>query len=156
MKKALTILLFLIGPLLIGGLSGILSGNGVTSWYPSLIKPVFNPPSWIFGPVWTILYLLMGYSFYRIYMQPVSIHRIRATRLFLLQLTLNFFWSLLFFRWHLTGWATVEIVMLWITIILMIKAFVKLDPLAGYLQIPYLLWVSFATLLSGSLWYLNR
>ncbi len=156
MNKKIILVICLTVPLIIGGISGWLSGDGINSWYPSLIKPSFNPPAWVFGPVWTVLYLLMGYSFYRIWMQPVSIHRIKATRLFIAQITLNFFWSLLFFRWQLTGWATIEIIVLWITMILMIKAFIKLDSFAGYLQIPYLLWVSFASLLSGSLWYLNQ
>lgn len=156
MNKISVFILCLLIPLIIGGLSGVLSGDGVTDWYPTLNKPSFNPPAWVFGPVWTTLYLLMGYSFYRIYSQPVSIHRIKATRLFVAQITLNFFWSLIFFRWQLTGLATIEIILLWITILLMIRAFIKLDPVAGYLQIPYLLWVSFATLLCGSLWYLNR
>lgn len=155
MNNKVILALCLIIPLAIGGLSGLLSSAGVTEWYITLNKPSFNPPSWVFGPVWTVLYLLMGYSFYRIYSQPISIHRLKATRLFVAQITLNFFWSLIFFRWQLTGWATVEILLLWITILLMIRAFVKLDPIAGYLQIPYLLWVSFASLLSGSLWYLN-
>jgi len=142
-------------PLIIGGLSGFLSTEGIEAWYPSLNKPFFNPPSWVFGPVWTMLYLLMGYSSYRIWMQPVSIHRRKALLLFALQLSLNFFWSLIFFRWQLIGLATIEIILLWVSIILMIKSFIKLDMVAGYLQIPYLLWVTFASVLSGSLWYLN-
>jgi tryptophan-rich sensory protein len=97
----------------------------------------------------------MGYSLYRIWQQPVSIHRRKAIILFTVQLVLNFFWSLIFFRWHQMGFATIEIIILWITLLLMIKALSKLDPVAGYLQIPYLLWVTFASLLCGSLWYLN-
>ena len=156
MNKKIIFVVCLFTPLIIGALSGVLSGDGINDWYPTLIKPSFNPPSWVFGPVWTILYILMGYSFYRIWMQHVSIHRIYATRLFIVQLILNFFWSLIFFRWHLTGLATIEIIILWISILLMIRSFLKLDRIAGYLQIPYLLWVSFATMLSASLWYLNQ
>jgi translocator protein len=155
MKKYITLFTCLIFPLIIGGLSGMLSADGVSNWYLTLNKPTFNPPSWVFGPVWTTLYLLMGYSFYRIWMQPISKHKIISIRIFFIQLTLNFFWSIIFFRWHETGWATVEIILLWSSILYMIITFSKIDKTAGFLQIPYLLWVTFASFLSGSLWYLN-
>jgi len=155
MNKKITLLICVAIPLLTGGLSGWLSADGISGWFQTLNKPSFNPPSWLFGPVWSILYIVMGISLFMIWQNPVSIHRRRAIRIFIVQLILNFFWSIIFFRWHLTGIAAVEILILWLTIILMIRAFIKISPVAGYMQIPYLIWVSFASLLSLSFWYLN-
>ena len=148
--------LCLLLPLLIGSVSGFLSATGVNDWYLTLHKPVFNPPSWVFGPVWTLLYLMMGYSLYLILKTPPSPERERVIVLFAAQLVLNFFWSLIFFRWHQMGFAFVEILALWLTILVMIISMYSVSAKAALLQIPYLLWVSFASLLSGSLWWLNR
>lgn len=154
-KRFLTLAGFLILPLLIGSISGFITSAEITSWYAYLQKPVFNPPNWIFGPVWTSLYLLMGYSAYRIYQNKSSANKKLAYRLFTIQLILNFFWSILFFGLHLIGIALLEISCLWICILAMIIQFKTIDKTAAYLNIPYLLWVSFATILNAAIWYLN-
>ncbi|MFN5223822.1 MAG: TspO/MBR family protein, partial [Bacteroidota bacterium] len=109
----------LLIPLAIGGFSGYLSAAGVNDWYFTINKPSFNPPSWVFGPVWTLLYLLMGYSLYLVLKGQPSEARTTVIWLFAIQITLNFLWSLIFFRWHMMGFAFIEIVLLWLTILLM-------------------------------------
>jgi tryptophan-rich sensory protein len=145
----------LILPLAIGGLSGYLTVSGLNGWYTTLIKPSFNPPNYVFGPVWTLLYLLMGVS---IYMIRTAEHPLRknATIIFAIQLVLNFWWSIIFFQMERPLAALVEIIVMWFSILYMIVSFRRIKPLAAYLQIPYLLWVSFATLLTASIWWLNR
>ena len=143
-------------PLLVGGVSGYLSGSGVNDWFRELVKPSFNPPSWVFGPVWTLLYLLMGVSLFRVLQTAAHSSRNSAVALFFIQLALNFMWSVIFFRWQLLATAFAEIIVLWLAIIMMILKFYKIDKTAAFLQIPYLLWVTFATMLSGAFWLLNQ
>lgn len=118
-------------------------------------KAIFNPPNYLFGPVWTILYLLMGVSFFLILQSPIKALRKKAIIIFLVQLTLNFFWSFLFFKFQLLGFAFVEIILIWIAILIMIFEFNKINRIAACLQVRYLLWVSFATVLNGAIWWLN-
>jgi benzodiazapine receptor len=150
------LLFCLLLPLMIGGFSGYLSASGVNDWYLTINKPSFNPPSWVFGPVWTTLYLVMGYSLYLVLKTEPSQTRTLVISLFAVQITLNFLWSLIFFRWHMMGLAFVEIVILWLCILLMAVKMHQISSLAAWLQVPYLLWVGFASVLSGSLWWLNR
>ena len=150
------LLFCLLLPLMIGGFSGYLSASGVNDWYLTINKPSFNPPSWVFGPVWTTLYLVMGYSLYLVLKTEPSQTRTLVISLFAVQITLNFLWSLIFFRWHMMGLAFVEIVILWLCILLMAVKMHQISSLATWLQVPYLLWVGFASVLSGSLWWLNR
>lgn len=154
--KWLTLAACIAGVLLVGFTSGIATASGMNGWYDLLQKPFFNPPSWVFGPAWTMLYILMGIGLYIILQTPVSEMRTRALIVFGVQLTLNFAWSFLFFYFHRPGIALVEILTLWTFILLMIVQFHKLSPTAAFLQMPYLVWVSFATLLNASLWYLNK
>lgn len=142
-------------PLVVGAISGIATASGVRGWYESIQKPFFNPPDVVFGPVWTVLYILMGISLYLVWIQPFSADRSTALKAFLIQLLLNFAWSFVFFYFHLIGWAFVEIVVLLVAIIFMIKSYKVVHPTAAYLQIPYLVWVGFATILNGAIWYLN-
>jgi translocator protein len=148
--------LCLAGPVILGALSGYASVESINGWYASLIKPSFNPPNTIFGPVWTILYLLMGMSLYLILQTPATPFRKKAVLIFLIQFTLNISWSFVFFNFQSPFFALINIVILWITILLMILAFQKLSRLAAYLQIPYLAWVSFASVLNAAIWYLNQ
>ena len=145
----------LLLPLAIGGISGYATASGITDWYAHLNKPSFNPPNYLFGPVWTFLYLLMGVSLFIVWRSPAGPDRTQALRIFAVQLTLNFLWSFLFFRFNLPGLALLEIIMIWISILTMILLFGRISKPAAYLQIPYLLWVSFATVLNGAIWYLN-
>lgn len=153
--KWLSLGICISGVLLIGFSSGIATASGMNGWYDTLHKPFFNPPSWVFGPAWTVLYILMGIGLYLILQTPKSKVRITALSIFGVQLFLNFAWSFLFFYFHRPGIALIEILTLWAFILFMILQFHKLSPIAAYLQTPYLLWVSFATILNASLWYLN-
>lgn len=155
MKKIAIFILCIIGPLLIGAIGGFATATSIDTWYVTLNKPFFNPPNYLFGPVWTLLYLLMGISLYMILQSPVNEFRKKAIIIFSLQLFLNFWWSFLFFKFHLLGIAFVEIFIIWISIITMIYVFQKINKTAAYLQIPYLLWVSFASVLNGAIWFLN-
>lgn len=155
MAKSLKLVIAILLPMLVGGFSGFLTANSINGWYATLNQPSFNPPNWVFGPVWTTLYLIMGISLYRIWSLPATEERNYAIKIFALQMTLNFFWSLIFFKWHLIGLALAEIILMWFMIAKMIQYFRKLDAVAGYMNIPYLLWVSFASVLNGAYFILN-
>lgn len=155
MNKTIKFFLCVGLTLAIGAIGGIATASGVNVWYQTLNKPLFNPPSYLFGPVWTILYILMGISFYLILQSSNTVFRKRAVIIFCIQLFLNFCWSFLFFKFQLVGTAFIEIILIWLSIVLMIIAFYKINRTAAYLQIPYLLWVSFACVLNGSIWILN-
>lgn len=139
----------------IGAIGGIATASGVNDWYLTIVKPSFNPPNYLFGPVWSFLYLLMGVSFYLILKSPKNHFRKPAIYIFLTQLGLNFLWSFIFFKFQLLGVAFIEILLIWISILTMILIFRRINKTASYLQIPYILWVSFASVLNGSIWYLN-
>lgn len=149
------LLISIMIPLVIGFTSGFFTASGVNEWYTTLNRPSFNPPNWLFGPVWTTLYILMGISLYLVWKQPVSEARNSAIWIFALQLTLNFFWSIIFFYWHQIGIALIEIIVLWGLILLMIYRFYHINPTAAWLNIPYIMWVSFATILNAAYWKLN-
>ena len=154
MKKVLTLLLCLLVTMGVGGLSGYLTSPEISGWYAGLDKPSFNPPNNVFGPVWTILYFLMGVSLYLIVISP-SARKKFAIGIFVTQLILNFFWSIIFFNLHQIGLALIEIILLWMMILAMVIAFYKINRVAGLLQVPYLLWVSFATVLNAAIYQLN-
>lgn len=153
MKNVFVLILFVLGCLAVGAVSGIATTDGLKDWYPAIVKPSFNPPNWVFGPVWTLLYCMMGVSLFLVWKKvgfsllPFSV--------FVIQIALNFFWSFLFFKFHLLGWSLVEIVVLWCFILLTIIVFYQISRKAAYLLVPYLLWVSFATLLNASFFRLN-
>ncbi|WP_319800131.1 MULTISPECIES: TspO/MBR family protein [Flavobacterium] len=141
--------------LLVGFLSGFATQSSVKTWFPTVIKPFFNPPSWVFAPVWTLLYILMGLAFAIVWSNEKSNNKKQAMTLFGIQLFLNALWSVLFFGLCNPFLAFLEILLLWLFIFETIKAFGKIDSLASKLLYPYLAWVSFATILNGSIWYLN-
>lgn len=149
------LLVSLLLPLAVGAISGMYTSQAVPEWFVTLDRPSFSPPNWLFGPVWTTLYTLMGISLFLIWKQNSSSERNLAIIIFLLQLTLNFLWSFIFFYLNRIGLALIEIVLLWINIALMIVLFNKIKPIAAYLNIPYLLWVSFATALNTAYYLLN-
>lgn len=146
-------------PLAVGAASSSFTSMSVQTWYLTLEKPVFNPPGWVFGPVWTLLYLLMGYALWRI--MQIKLTRMNeadkrlAVLLFSTQLFLNFLWSIIFFGLWSPGGALIEIVLLWFAILGTIITFFKLDRAAAYLLVPYILWVSFASVLNYAIWFLN-
>ena len=128
----------------------------IPTWYVTLQKPFFSPPNWVFAPVWTFLYFLMGISVYLIWEQGLKKKKVKeALKFFLLQLVLNFMWSLFFFGLHAPFLAFIEIVILWLAIFVTIKKFYPLSRLAAYLLVPYLLWVSFAAHLNFAIVLLN-
>jgi len=141
--------------LLIGMFGSIFTSSSVSTWYTTLIKPAFNPPSWLFGPVWTALYILMGISFYLIWKTKETKQRNEALDWFLIQLGLNFLWSLIFFGMKMPGIAFIEILLLETTIIITALKFYKISKSSAYLMIPYILWVGFATILNFAIFYLN-
>jgi tryptophan-rich sensory protein len=155
LKNSFKLMACIAIPLIVGAVSGIATSSNIKTWYVYLNKPSFNPPNWVFAPAWTILYILMGISLFLITQAKSSHIKSKALYLFFMQLFLNFAWSFIFFYFHQVGWALVEIAFLWISIILMIRQFYKINSWSGYLQIPYLLWVSFASILNASIWYLN-
>jgi tryptophan-rich sensory protein len=142
-----------------GAAGSIYTYDGVRDWYPNLEKPSFTPPSWVFGPVWTVLYAMMGLSLYSTSQRRTEeeANLWRASRmLFGIQLALNVLWSYVFFGRRAPGWALVEILFLWIAIVATTLAFFRISRTAGLLLLPYLLWTSFAVVLNRSIWRLNR
>jgi translocator protein len=153
--KFLKFIISLLLPLIVGGISGWITADGIKTWYQTIQKPFFNPPNWIFAPVWTTLYILMGISIFLIWISPRGENQKNAILIFLVQLGLNFFWSILFFKFHLIGWALIEIILMWFFILLMIIHFKRIKPIAAYMNYPYLAWVSFATILNAAFYWLN-
>lgn len=144
-------------PLFVGACSSLLTQEGLRFWYQTIEQPSWNPPGWVFGPVWTTLYLMMGIAL----VQIVGAERDRVARqiglgLFVVQLILNFGWSWIFFVNHDLFGALVEIIALWLAIAATAVAFAATRRSASLLLLPYLAWVSFATVLTGSIWHLNR
>ena len=141
-------------PLIVGLLSALLTRNSMEV-FEMVTKPPLAPPAWLFPVVWSILYVLMGISATRISLAPDSPQKKQGLNLFIIQLVLNFFWSLIFFNLQAYGLAFFWLAALWITVFLMILAFSKVDPAAAWLQIPYLVWLTFAGYLSFAVWQLN-
>jgi tryptophan-rich sensory protein len=143
--------------ILAGGVGTIFTLPAISTWYVTLIKPPFSPPNWIFGPVWTILYILMGISIYLIWKKGTKAKKTRdAIYLFGIQLALNALWSPIFFGAKNLLLALIIIILMIVYIVKTIAAFNKVERKAGYLLYPYLLWVIFATFLNFSIWFLNR
>lgn len=144
---------FLIGTLLVGLSASLFTEPNIATWYAGLVKPNFNPPNWIFAPVWTALYVLMGFAAWRAW-RVAGVMSVALT-LYFLQLTFNFAWSLIFFAQHLIAIALADIAVLWVTIAATAVSFYRTDHWAGVMMLPYLAWVSFATLLNYEIWQLN-
>ncbi len=139
-----------------GTISGIATASNISTWYVTLNKPSFNPPNYLFAPVWTTLYLLMGVSLFMILQTAKSSPKTQAIKAFSVQLALNFCWSFLFFTFHTLGIALIEIIVLLCCILWMIFSFYKINKTAALFNIPYLLWVSFASILNASIYMLNN
>ena len=145
-------------PVSIGAISGLFTASNVETWFVTVAKPSFNPPSWLFGPVWTTLYVMMGIAFFLVWKNETVQKSIKqkAIILFTIQMLLNFLWSFIFFQQHEIGWALVDIILLWIFILLTIFSFAPISKTAAWLLVPYISWVSFATILNFAIWQLNR
>jgi len=151
-------LIISVGICVLGGFVGsFFTASSVGSWYAALKKPALNPPSWIFAPVWTVLYIMMGVSAFLIWKQGLGNDNVKmALTIFMLQLALNFVWSPVFFGMKSPLIGLVIIILMWCAILATIILFHRISQPAAYLLVPYLLWVSFATYLNSSIYFLNK
>jgi tryptophan-rich sensory protein len=154
------LLKFIIAELVCFGaaaLGVVFTVSAIPTWYSTLNKPFFSPPNWLFGPAWTILYFLMGAALYRVWTKGFKSKKVRdGIKLFAVQLILNAIWSPVFFGAKELMLSLIIIIFMWIFILKTIIAFAKIDKISSYLLYPYLAWVSFATVLNFSVWFLNR
>jgi benzodiazapine receptor len=158
MNKIVKIVIALIICLAVGYSASMVTKPSVAEWYPTIKKPFFNPPNWVFMPVWTLLYILMavaaGLVWDKIKEQNADVKK--ALGFFVIQLTLNAIWSYLFFGLKNPMLALIEIALLWLMIYETYLKFIKINKTAGYLLIPYMAWVGFAAILNASIWWLNK
>lgn len=157
MNNSVKLLLSIAIPVAVGATAGLFTSAEIPGWYQTIQKPSWNPPNWLFAPVWTSLYVLMGIALFLIWKSTATDKvKQKAISLFAIQLALNFCWSFIFFNQHQIGWALVEIVVMWLFILLTIFAFAPISKVAAWLLVPYISWVSFATILNYTIWQLNR
>lgn len=149
------LLISLVLPFIAAAIGSFFTFNAIPTWYAGLQKPALSPPNWVFGPVWSALYLMMGISFYIIWTKKTKQNKDQVIFLYFTQLVLNTLWSIIFFGMKQPFLAFMEIIILWILILLTIVSFSKIAKSAAYLLLPYLLWVSFATYLNFAIWKLN-
>lgn len=141
---------------LAGIVGSVFTAPSIAGWYADIIKPVLNPPAWVFGPVWTTLFALMGIAAFLIWKKGLERRDARtALGIFVGQLVLNTLWSIIFFGLHSPGGALIEIAFLWLSILITIVVFARISKPAAWLLVPYILWVSFAAYLNLSIWILN-
>ncbi|MBU0686843.1 MAG: tryptophan-rich sensory protein [Candidatus Margulisbacteria bacterium] len=156
-KNIITILVWIIIAFIPGAFGALFTAPNIQSWYITLNQPVFTPPSWLFGPVWTLLYISMGVAATLIWEKRKENKMVKAALvIFFAQLFINGLWSMIFFGQHQILQALFQIILLWFLILATIIKFYQINTLAGLILIPYLLWVSFAALLNYSFWTLNR
>jgi tryptophan-rich sensory protein len=158
MQKNLRIAAIVLTCLAVGYFSSLVTRDNIPTWYATLKKPFFNPPNWVFAPVWTILYIMMGIAAGRVWNKVDSDQQNvkKGMYFFIIQLALNALWSYLFFGMHNLFLSIIEIILLWLMIYETYSQFKKVDRLASKLLIPYLVWVSYASILTASVWYLNK
>lgn len=144
---------FLLATLAVGAAASIFTAPNIAGWYAGLLKPSFTPPDWVFAPVWTTLYILMAVAAWRVW--RIAGWHSGALRLYVLQLTLNFFWSLIFFQLHLIRMAMADLVALFIAVAVTGFSFWRIERRAGFLFLPYIVWTGFALALNYDLWVLN-
>ena len=154
-RNAMALLGFLAAVFAVSVIGAAATATSVNSWYASLVKPPFNPPNWLFGPVWTVLYIIIALAAWRIWRSPENPARRLGLVLFAIQLALNLLWSILFFGLQQPGIALAEIGVLLAFIAATGHFFLRVDRLAGLMFLPYLLWVAFAAVLNLSIWMLN-
>jgi len=155
MKNLYKLIVSLVIPLIVGYFGSLFTSKSVNSWYLALKKPSFNPPNWIFAPVWTFLFILMGLSFYLIWRKGYSREKRSAFFVYFIQLFLNLLWSIFFFGLKNPFLGLLDIVLLLIFILINIYLFYRISKVSAYLLLPYLLWVSFASILNFSIFILN-
>jgi len=156
MKNFLRLLLSISVCLLIGFLGSLVTTPSVSTWFSTLTKPSFSPPNWLFAPVWTMLFILMGISLYLVWNKGLKKKAVKeALVIFGIQLVFNFLWSFIFFGLHRPLLAFLEIIILWLLILQTFLKFRKISSLAGYFLLPYLIWVTFAAFLNFTIARLN-
>lgn len=156
MSNTLKLILSIVICQAAGLIGTIFTMDSIPTWYAALNKPSFNPPNWLFGPVWTVLYLMMGISLFIVWKEDLKNKVVKsAFTVFMIQLFLNTIWSIVFFGMQSLSGGLIIIILLWIMILITILKFMKISRVAGILLIPYLLWVSFATFLNFSILKLN-
>jgi tryptophan-rich sensory protein len=156
MKNGLKLLIAIAVAVGTGALAGYFTASGVDTWYRTIEKPAWNPPDAVFAPVWTTLYILMGIGFYLVWKSNAAPElKRRATIMWIVQLVLNAAWSFLFFNRQDIELALIEIIILWLAILLTIFIFARIRKAAAWLLVPYISWVSFATILTYTIWKLN-
>lgn len=158
LSRTFKILVMIVTCVVVGAVSGLVTQENIDTWYPTLAKPSFNPPNWLFAPVWSTLYVIMGIAAGLVWHEMDRQKELVKKGLiyFAIQLALNALWSFLFFGLHNPLLALIEIVLLWLMIYETFVQFNKVNKIAGYLFIPYLMWVTFALALNASIWWLNR
>ncbi len=156
MSNTLKLVITIVVSQLAGIIGSIFTTTEVNGWYTTIAKPSFNPPSWVFGPVWTTLFILMGIAAYLVWKRGLENRAVKiALSIFILQLVLNTFWSIIFFNLQSIGGALIEIGFLWVAILATIILFARISKTAAWLMVPYILWVSFAGFLNYTLYMLN-
>lgn len=149
------LIIFIAICLAAGGLGAIATTPEIEGWYTTIAKPSWNPPGWIFGPVWTTLYVLMAIAAWLVWKPAGFKAAAMPLTLFAIQLLLNIAWSWIFFRLHEPGWAFAEVVVLWLAIVATTVEFFRCSTIAGWLLVPYVAWVSFASVLNFTIWQMN-
>lgn len=156
MNRWIALLFFLLASFTAAAIGGYATAESVRTWYPTLVKPSWNPPAVVFAPVWSLLYTAMSIAAWRSWLKRDRPGVPCTLRLFFVSLVLNALWSVLFFGLHQPGWALLEVVLLWSTLVTLLVRFRRVDVIAGWLWAPYVAWVSFATALNAAIWWLNR
>jgi len=155
-NNALKLIIAIVVSELAGVIGSVFTVSAIPGWYAGLVKPALNPPNWVFGPVWTTLYALIGIAAFLVWKNGWEKNEVKAALgVFGLQLFLNTTWSIVFFGLHNPGWALLNIIILWIAIVWTMTVFYRISKPAAYLLLPYILWVSFALYLNCSIWMLN-
>jgi benzodiazapine receptor len=156
-KDISKLVISIVACLAAGAIGSIFTRSAIPTWYATLEKPIFSPPNWLFAPVWTLLYILMGVAAFLVWRKGLADRQVRtALIVFLVQLVLNALWSVVFFGLESPLYGLIIIVVLWAAILITVIKFFRISRVASGLMWPYLLWVTFAAVLNGSIWLLNR
>jgi len=156
-KDIFKLVISIVACLAAGAIGSVFTRSAIPTWYATLEKPSFNPPNWLFAPVWTFLYILMGVAAFLVWRKGLENRQVRiALIVFLIQLVLNALWSVVFFGLESPLYGLIVISILWIAILVTVIKFFRISRVASVLMWPYLLWVTFAAVLNSSIWLLNR